>query len=162
MRAMQALLIGGLMVLAAAMVFTVAAGAQEGFKVTVDRLVDGDTFEVAEGWCIPWVACREKIRVFGIDTPESRAGGGLAGAKCVKELKLGKIAKQWARETLEGKTVTIFPLPKVDQKKEPRGRLLASVTLPDGKDYASEAIRLGHARKYIIVNGDYQKSNWCK
>ena len=138
----------------------VAANASEQYTIKVERVIDGDTVKLADGFCSPSIFCVNEIRVFGIDTPESRRGAN--GGKCVKEIKLGLIAKQWAREVLTGQTVVVRPLPLKDQD-DPYGRVLAEIKLPSGRDYAAEAIRLGHARSFLKdAKGTLVKSDWCR
>jgi micrococcal nuclease len=155
------LAMGFLIALAALFLFgAVAAIAGEEYTVKIERVIDGDTVKLVDGFCQPAIFCVNEIRVFGIDTPESRRGTG--GGKCIKEIKLGLIAKQWARETLTGQAVAVRPVPVKDQN-DPYGRVLAEIVLPNGKDYASEAIRLGHARSFLKDKaGNLVKSNWCK
>lgn len=147
-------------IIAMYLIASTLANASEQYTVKIERVLDGDTVKMAEGFCEPLAFCVNKIRVFGIDTPESRRG--VRGGKCVKEIKLGLIAKQWARETLTGQTVVVSPLTSKDQN-DPYGRVLATIKLPDGKDYASEAMRLGHARPFLKDKaGNLIKFDWCK
>lgn len=124
------------------------------FPVTtckVSHVTDGDTFR-----CIfdppLWGPYREtQVRIAGIDTPESRKPPG----KCVKEVRLGKIAKaEMKRRVAEGSIVAL----QWTGEKEKYGRVLANVTLPDGSDWGEELIRMGVARAY--TGG--KKSNWCR
>jgi endonuclease YncB( thermonuclease family) len=153
------LLVAGLTLMILAFCAPVYAGEFD-FKSQVERVQDGDTFIASVENCNPAILCPVTVRVFGIDTPESRRG--LRGGKCDKELRLGVIAKAWALQKLLGKTVTIVPLAKKLQD-DPYGRLLGSVTMPNGKDYSAEAIRIGHAREFVKnKRGKLQKSDWCK
>lgn len=129
------------------------------YFVTVERVMDGDTFMVKSDFCFPVAWCQAKVRVFGIDTPETSMR--VRGAKCTKEQKLGFIAKSWAINLLTNQKVTVRLLPK-NLQDDPYGRLLGTVTLGNGKDYAFEAIRLGHARPFLKdKDGRLIKSNWC-
>jgi endonuclease YncB( thermonuclease family) len=153
------LLVAGLALMILAFCAPVYAGEFD-FKAQVERVLDGDTFIAKVENCNPAIVCPITVRVFAIDTPESRRGP--RGGKCVKEIKLGLIAKAWAKETLVGKTVTVVPLEKALQK-DPYGRLLGNVTLPDGKDYSADAIRIGHAREFVKdKKGLLKKQSWCK
>lgn len=126
------------------------ASNQYVYQGKVVKVSDGDTIEVSiKGWPAPFNPVA--IRVDGIDTPESR----MPPAKCDKEVRLGLIAKKWAKDNLPVNTmVTVI----WSQKKEKYGRLLANVILPNGKDFAQEQIKSGNAREY---HGE-TKSDWCK
>jgi endonuclease YncB( thermonuclease family) len=98
--------------------------------------------------------------VLGIDTPESKAGGGKGGAKCLKEQRLGIIAKAYAKKLLTGTTVTIEPNPRQD---DPYGRLLGTVRLADGRSYGDIMISTGNAKPYDPAKaGNFKKPDWCK
>jgi endonuclease YncB( thermonuclease family) len=130
------------------------------FSAKVVHVVDGDTFRVVpDGGCRPTILCPLTIRVYGIDTPESRSGGGLGGAKCDKEKRLGVIVKAWAKQKMFGATVIVSPLA---EQTDPRGRMIAAVALPTGTDYAALAIRTGRAQAYDPAKAkDFVKPDWC-
>jgi micrococcal nuclease len=117
------------------------------------KVLDGDTVKVV---CpeFPLPFQHLSVRVIGIDTPESRE----PPAKCVKEVKLGLIAKEWAKAVFKGETKVTFTWAGEDDKYG--GRVLGNVILPNGRDWAEEAIRLGHARPYGL-DGSLTKSDWC-
>jgi endonuclease YncB( thermonuclease family) len=124
------------------------------YTCTIDHVLDGDTIKVlCPDWPEPFM--ETSLRVFGIDTPESSA----RNAKCKKELKLGLIAKAWARHEFFGATQVRFVWAKTVDKWG--GRIDARVTLPSGKDWADEAIRIGFARPYG-ADGNLTKSDWCR
>lgn len=116
----------------------------------VVSVADGDTLTVSiEGWPAPFNPI--EVRVAGIDTPESRK----QDAACIKELRLGLIAKSRARKLLLiNSTVTL----EWTGKREKYGRLLARVILPDNGDFGTLQVREGIARRY---DGG-SKPNWCK
>jgi micrococcal nuclease len=118
------------------------------------KVLDGDTVKVnCPSWPEPFK--ETSLRVFGIDTPESIRGQ----AKCIKELKLGLNAKAWAKHEFEGAKFVAFTW--AGTKDKYGGRIDANVTLPSGKSWAAEAVRIGMARPYGM-NGKLKKSNWCK
>ncbi len=81
----------------------------------VTRVIDGDTFEVLIELGFG-VTQKFKVRLDGIDTPETSTQKGMA-------------AKEFVRNLIENKYVTL-----TDEGSEKYGRARASVELPDGKD----------------------------
>lgn len=77
------------------------------YRVIVDRVKDGDTIEVtyASGYC-GWLPCRgskSDIRIWGIDSGETRSGSGQSNADCGGERTAGEAAKAFAKhELVEG------------------------------------------------------------
>jgi micrococcal nuclease len=122
------------------------------YTCQLDRVLDGDTVKViCPDWPEPFVST--SLRVHGIDSPESSRGQ----AKCVKELRLGLLAKAWAKRLFEGATTVSFVW--AGTKDKYGGRIDAHVILPNGKDWAAEALSTGFARPYGIDN--LTKSDWC-
>lgn len=109
--------------------------AADGYRVT--DVVDGDTVKLtrlAGGGQVT-------VRVLGIDTPETR--DPRRGVGC-----FGPEASAWSNRLLQGKRVTI----RTDATQDTRdryGRLLAYITLPNGKDYSTVAARSGYAKYYL-------------
>lgn len=89
-------------------------------------VIDGDTFVLESG---------ERIRIAGIDAPETRTGQ----AKCRREIVAGKAATARAKALLEGRNVTL------DRVGRSYGRTVSRVRL-DGRDVAGELVRIGAAR----------------
>jgi micrococcal nuclease len=100
----------------------------------VERVVDGDTF-------VALVAGRrERVRIIGVDTPESVAPG-----RPVEPY--GKEASRFAEQELAGRTV------RLAGDVEPRdryGRLLAYVWLPDGTFWNALLAAEGYAQQLTI------------
>jgi micrococcal nuclease len=118
---------------------------------TVIKVTDGDSFQCRMTPPLWGPYAVITVRVSGIDTAETRK----PPAKCIKEIRLGKIAKaEMQRRIAIGSDVQIT----WTGQHEKYGRVLANVMLPDGKDWATEMIRLGMAVSY---DGG-KKSNWCK
>lgn len=95
-------------------------------------ITDGDTLRVLHGRQVIL------IRVRGIDAPERRQ-------------PFGTRARQYASKLAYRKTVTVH-----GQGKDRYGRLLASVTLPDGRDFSVEMVKAGMAwwfRRYAPDEG---------
>ncbi|WP_432776849.1 thermonuclease family protein [Brevibacillus gelatini] len=98
---------------------------------TVKRVVDGDTFELASG---------EKVRMIGIDTPETVKPNHPVEP-------YGKEASNYTKELLTGKQVTLkFDVEPYDKYK----RLLAYVYLEDGTFVNEKLVRDGYARIMTI------------
>lgn len=85
-------------------------------KGEILRVVDGDTYEI-------FINKKEKVRLIGVDTPESVA------PQKERNVKEGKTASDFAKELLEGRVVEI----EYDvQERDRYGRVLAYLYL-DGK-----------------------------
>lgn len=97
--------------------------------VTVTRVIDGDTVELADG---------RTIRLLGIDTPEV-----YGGVEC-----WGREASAYARDTLLDEEVTVVADPSQD-RVDRYGRALAYLLLPDGTNYSIAAAHAGAARSYV-------------
>lgn len=133
-------LLSGLLV-SCALIGTACAPAAEavtpvGLAATITRVVDGDTVHAtdARGSAV-------KVRVLGIDTPETRDPRKPVGC-------FGPEASEFAKKTLLNQRVTLVTDPTqgvVDRYK----RVLAYIRLADGRDYSIEAARAGMARSYV-------------
>ncbi len=98
-------------------------------KYLVTRVVDGDTIE------IDYNGSKEKLRLIGIDTPES------VHPEASKNVEFGKIATEFTKEALENKEVVLeFDVSKRDRY----GRLLAYVWI-DGIMFNKTLIESGIA-----------------
>jgi len=103
--------------------------------IQVIRIVDGDTFEVSIG------GAREKVRMLGIDTPESvdpRRPVQCFGKEATKKLK----------ELIEGKTIELVA-DITNDDRDKYDRLLRYVKRDDGLDVNAEMIKQGYAYAYI-------------
>jgi micrococcal nuclease len=99
--------------------------------VSVTKIVDGDTFWVDNG-----TEKGEKVRLIGVDTPETRRTGK-------KEIGYyGQEAKAFASKLISGKLVKlVFDVDKYDQYN----RTLAYVYLEDGTFLNAELVKQGYA-----------------
>lgn len=91
------------------------------------------------------------VRVLGIDTPESQK----AFAKCDRELALGQTAKNYAKQLIPPNSRLSFVYRGNDKYG---GRVLGSIQLPDGRDYATVMLSAGLARPY----DGKKKASWCR
>jgi micrococcal nuclease len=113
--------------------------------LTVEKVIDGDTVYLDDqGETV-------KVRLLGIDCPESRAvskcGTWREGLSCKDEIKLGKRAGARTKELLPLKTpVTMVTPPK--NKKDRYGRTLGYVMLPDGRDVGLELVKDGLCKEW--------------
>lgn len=104
----------------------------------VAHVTDGDTVRLESG---------ERIRIAGIDAPETRKGQ----AKCAAEIALGKAATLRAAAMLEGRSVTIVRIGRS------YNRTVARLDL-SGRDVAQELVRIGVARWWPRGKA---KPDWC-
>jgi micrococcal nuclease len=107
-------------------------------RARVAYVIDGDTFRLAGG---------ERIRIAGIDAPETHRGQ----ARCRAEVALGNAATARARAMLDGRSVAVVRLGRS------YNRTVARVTL-DGRDLAAELVRAGAARWWPR---GARKPDWC-
>lgn len=99
---------------------------------TVTRVIDGDTF-----WIEDTSGNREKIRLIGIDAPESRK------TKHKEVQYYGKEAKVFLKKYLLGKKVALeFDV----QERDKYGRILAYVFMEDGTFLNDYLVKSGYAR----------------
>lgn len=110
---------------------TVSTDINELNKYEVISVTDGDTFK------INYNGKEKKVRLIGVDTPES------VSPNKEKNNNYGKEASNYTKERLEGKNVSIeFDVQETDQY----GRFLAYVYLEDGTMYNKELLEKGYAQ----------------
>ena len=118
------------------------------YKVKITRVVDGDTVdaEVDLGFD---TFIKDRIRLMGLDTPESRT-------RNKKEKALGLAAKAYLKELLkENKGDIILRTSKEGKGKF--GRILGTLLIYDGKTNVNQMlIDEGHARDYFGGSKDEQ------
>jgi len=116
------------------------AGADARFSLggTVVRVVDGDTLDVrlASGK-------RERVRLIGIDTPETGTCHAAQATAAARGLALGK------RVSLRGDAT--------QDSRDRYGRLLAYAWLPGGRDLGFQLLAGGHARVYVYGGRPFQR-----
>jgi len=117
------------------------------YTVNVISVIDGDTFDA-----IFPDGSEERIRLLGIDTPETTASENkeneyddISDLSCLASY--GLEAKDFAETWLEGNTVMI-QFDSTAGFKGYYGRWLAYVFLIDGADFGEELITNGYARVY--------------
>lgn len=122
---------------------TATANPVETTAVVV-RVVDGDTIDIRDD-----NRGRLRIRVLGIDTPETKKPGYTIGC-------WGPQATQFAVDELLEQRVALITDPTQDTNDR-YGRTLAYLVKGDGWNYSVEAARAGTAHSYIHENNPLQK-----
>ena len=117
------------------------------YNCTLDRVIDGDTIDVNIDLGFNVWLNKQRVRLNGIDTPESRT-------RDLAEKKLGLAAKDRLKE-LCGTNLKVKSLGKGKY-----GRILGIPYTQDGKDICKLLIDEGHAVEYhggkkVKVWGDY-------
>lgn len=96
--------------------------ANTGFSGRVTRIVDGDTL---------WISGQSvRIRIWGLDAPETREQAGAAATAALDRLAAGTTLRCVQRD--------------IDRF----GRIVGQCWLPDGRDIAAAMIASGTATKY--------------
>lgn len=109
------------------------------------RVVDGDTIAVRDD-----NRGRLKVRIIGLDSPEVHRPGMSVGC-------FGPEASEYADKMLTGQRVALVSDPDGDQTDR-YGRTLAEVFLSDGRNFAVESVRTGHAKAYVY---GHRPSKWA-
>lgn len=117
------------------------------YNAILDRVVDGDTVDVTLDLGFDVKLHKQRCRLAGIDTPESRT-------RNLAEKKLGLAAKK----RLEELCVNNFKIKSLGKGKY--GRILAIPYTEDGQDICKILIQEGHAVEYhggkkTKIWGDY-------
>lgn len=113
------------------------------YKAHINRIVDGDTVDVDIDLGFGVWLKDERVRIMGIDTPESRTSDSV-------EKVFGLAAKARLKELL-GKTAILKT--QVDKSGEDAkgkfGRILGDFYTPDGRMVTDILIEEGHAVAYF-------------
>jgi len=105
------------------------------YNATLDRIVDGDTFDCILDLGFDVKLHKQRVRLAGIDTPESRT-------RNLAEKALGLQAKERLKELCIG----TFKLKSLGKGKY--GRILGIPYTEDGKDVCATLIKEKHAVEY--------------
>ncbi len=114
-----------------------------GTEAEVLKVVDGDTFEIRFQGRV------EKVRLIGIDTPESfenakaEKDAGRSGQDVKKIVRQGNEAKNYVRALVPAGT-KVRVEPDV-QERDKYGRLLAYLYFEDGRMINEEIVKAGYA-----------------
>ena len=117
------------------------------YNATLDRIIDGDTFDCILDLGFDVKLHKQRVRLAGIDTPESRT-------RDLAEKKLGLAAKERLKELCVGN----FKVKSLGKGKY--GRILGIPYAENGQDICQMLIDEGHAVEYhggkkVKVWGDY-------
>ena len=105
------------------------------YNATLDRIVDGDTFDCILDLGFDVKLHKQRVRLAGIDTPESRT-------RDLAEKKLGLAAKERLKELCFGK----FKVKSLGKGKY--GRIIGIPYTENGEDICQMLIKEGHAVEY--------------
>jgi len=111
------------------------------FEVTLKIIVDIGMRELVT------ITRNKELRVYGIDTPELRSGDKRHNAA-------GKIVRDFVKDLILDKEVIITTH---KDKRGKYGRLLADVTLSDGRDLATVLLEKKYAKPF---SGRTRKTEW--
>jgi len=115
------------------------------YQAELERVVDGDTVDVTLDLGFDVKLHKQRVRLHGIDTPESRT-------RNLEEKKLGLAAKERLKELCVGR----FKVKSLGKGKY--GRVLGIPYTEDGQDICQMLIDEGHAVEYY---GGKKKKVWA-
>ena len=111
------------------------------YNATLDRIIDGDTLDCVLDLGFSVKLHKQRIRLAGIDTPESRINIKRYPHRA-EEKVMGKAAKEKLKELCAGK----FKVKSLGKGKY--GRILGIPYTEDGKDICQILIDEGYAVEY--------------
>ena len=111
------------------------------YNATLDRIIDGDTFDCVLDLGFDVKLHKQRVRLSGIDTPESRINTKRYPERA-KEKIMGKAAKVRLAELCKGS----FKVKSLGKGKY--GRILGIPFTESGKDICQMLIDEGHAVEY--------------
>lgn len=94
------------------------------YRVDVTKVVDGDTVDVDIDLGFGMVYKKQRVRLYGIDTPESRT-------RDLEEKKYGKASKKFLKETLENAGTVLL----LSHDKGKFGRILGELFVLDNEGH---------------------------
>ena len=122
------------------------------YKCTVNKIVDGDTVDVDIDLGFGIVLTDERVRIMGIDTPESRTRNKI-------EKLFGLAAKKRLKELLSKHCVLKTEINKDGEDMKGKfGRVLGDFVAADGRLVTDIMIEEGHAVAYHGQSKDDVKS----
>ena len=120
------------------------------YKFELDRVIDGDTIDVDIALGFDVMLKKQRIRLYGLNTPESRT-------RDLEEKQYGLAAKARLKELLEnGETLSLRTA--IDKKARGKyGRILGTI-FADGVDLNQTLLDEGHAIEYF--GGTKNTTKW--
>jgi micrococcal nuclease len=113
------------------------------YRVKVLKVVDGDTVDVDIELGFGVVLANERVRIMGIDTPESRTSNDT-------EKLFGLAAKHRLEELLGDVAVLQTQISKAGEDMKGKfGRILGDFVAPDGRMVTEILIAEGHCVRYF-------------
>ena len=126
------------------------------YRAKILKVVDGDTVEIDIDLGFNVILSRQKIRLAGIDTPESRTSN-------LEEKARGLLSKKKLSEKLPvGSSVTIETF-KPDANDDKYGRILGVFILEDGTNVNNWMVENNYAVAYTgkskdLIQEEHQKN----
>ena len=118
------------------------------YKCKIVKIVDGDTVDVDLDLGFGVWLKDERVRIMGIDTPESRTTDKI-------EKVFGLAAKDRLNSLLGGEAILLSQVTKGGENMKGKfGRILGNFKTIDGKDVAETLMNEGHAVAYNGGNKD--------
>tara|TARA_R110000751_G_C13532934_1_gene454125 strand:+ start:154 stop:576 length:423 start_codon:yes stop_codon:yes gene_type:complete len=111
------------------------------YKATITRIIDGDTVDCDIDLGFSVTLTKQRIRLHGIDTPESRTRDKV-------EKKYGLLAKQYLKDFIEKEDSHVL----IETSKEKRGkfgRILGKLVNAGGVCVNDLMCEIGHAVPYF-------------
>ena len=111
------------------------------YKATITRIIDGDTVDCDIDLGFKVILAKQRIRLYGMDTPESRTRDKV-------EKKYGLLAKKFLVEFIEAEDYKIT----IETSKSGRGkfgRILGKLMNADGVCVNDLMCEVGHAVPYF-------------
>ena len=111
------------------------------YKAKITRIIDGDTVDCDIDLGFSVTLIKQRIRLHGIDTPESRTRDKV-------EKKYGLLAKQYLKDFIEKEDCHVL----IETSKEKRGkfgRILGKLVDADGVCVNDLMCETGHAVPYV-------------
>ena len=108
------------------------------YRVNVTRVVDGDTVDVDIDLGFGMVYKKQRVRLYGIDTPESRT-------KDLEEKKYGKASKKFLKETLENAGTVLL----LSHDKGKFGRILGELFVKSNEEALKEGTEVWEVEKSV-------------
>ena len=112
------------------------------YKATITRVIDGDTVDCDIDLGFKVVLAKQRIRLYGIDTPESRTRDKV-------EKKYGLLAKQFLVDFIEQAGNSIIIETSKGKSRGKFGRILGKLVNSDGVCVNDQMCEIGHAAAYF-------------